>query len=106
MGRYRSGLRRWTYSASGGAQPRLNHTADLDGKIDAAPGLRIPGAAHHALTELVTRGYARVIVTANLDPLIVTAWPGAGTEKSSSAQALPRSKAPTKSRGWLVSLGT
>src|SRR5215469_10461285 len=26
---------------------RLNRTADLDGEVDAEPGLKIPGAVHH-----------------------------------------------------------
>jgi len=30
-----------------GVRPRLNRTADLDGKVDAEPGLKIPGAVHH-----------------------------------------------------------
>ena len=30
-----------------GVRPRLNRTADLDGEVDAEPGLKIPGAVHH-----------------------------------------------------------
>jgi hypothetical protein len=44
-------------------------------------GLKIPGAAHHALAELVSRGYVRVIVTTNFDRLIETALRGAGIEE-------------------------
>jgi hypothetical protein len=78
---------------------RLNRTADLDGEVDAAPGLKIPGAAYHALAELVEQDCVEVIVTTNLDPMIVTAFPRAGIERRSRAEALPRSQAPTESRG-------
>jgi hypothetical protein len=44
-------------------------------------GLKIPGAAHHALAELVRSGYVRVIVTTNFDRLIETALRSAGTEE-------------------------
>ena len=30
-----------------GVRHRLNRTADLDGEVDAEPGLKIPGAVHH-----------------------------------------------------------
>ena len=36
-------------------------------------GLKIPGAAHHALADLIARSYVRVIVTTNFDRLIETA---------------------------------
>jgi hypothetical protein len=49
------------------------------GEISA--GLKVPGAAHHALAELVGRGYVRVIVTTNFDRLIETALRGAGIEE-------------------------
>jgi len=68
-------------------------TAGLDGEVDAAPGLKIPGAEYHALAklaELVKRGCDEVLVTTNLDPLIVTAFPCAGMEGRSRAEALPR----------------
>lgn len=44
-------------------------------------GLKIPGPAHHALAELVTQGYIRVIVTTNFDRLIETALRDAGIEE-------------------------
>jgi hypothetical protein len=44
-------------------------------------GLKIPGAAHHALAELVVRGYVRVIVTTNFDRLIETALRNTGIEE-------------------------
>lgn len=44
-------------------------------------GLKIPGPAHHALAELVARGYVKVIVTTNFDRLIETALRGAGIEE-------------------------
>jgi SIR2-like domain/Restriction endonuclease len=44
-------------------------------------GLKIPGAAHHALAELVVRGYVRVIVTTNFDRLIEAALRMAGIEE-------------------------
>ena len=30
-----------------GVRHRLKRTADLDGEVDAEPGLKIPGAVHH-----------------------------------------------------------
>ena len=30
-----------------GVRHRLDRTADLDGEVDAEPGLKIPGAVHH-----------------------------------------------------------
>jgi hypothetical protein len=30
-----------------GVRYRLERTADLDGEVDAEPGLKIPGAVHH-----------------------------------------------------------
>jgi NAD-dependent SIR2 family protein deacetylase len=44
-------------------------------------GLKIPGAAHRALAELVRRGYVRVIVTMNFDRLIETALRDAGIDE-------------------------
>ena len=44
-------------------------------------GLKIPGSAHHALAELVGRGYVRVIVTTNFDRLIETALRSAGIDE-------------------------
>jgi hypothetical protein len=44
-------------------------------------GLKVPGAAHHALAELVGRGYVRVIVTTNFDRLLETALGTAGIEE-------------------------
>ena len=83
-----------------GVRPRLNRTADLDSEADAAPGLKRSWALRiMPLAEPVERGCAEVIVTTNLDPLIVTALPGAGIERRSRAEALPRSQAPTESRG-------
>src|SRR5207247_9887967 len=64
-------------------RPRLNRTADLDGELDAAPGLKIPGGAHHALAELAELACVEVMVTTNLDPLIVPAFPHAGIERRS-----------------------
>jgi SIR2-like domain len=44
-------------------------------------GLKVPGAGHHALAELVGRGYVRVIVTTNFDRLLETALRSAGIEE-------------------------
>lgn len=44
-------------------------------------GLKVPSPAHHALAELVVRGYVRVIVTPNFDRLIETALRAAGVEE-------------------------
>ena len=74
---------------------RLNRPADLDSEADAAPGL---GTAQHALAELVEQGCAEVIATTNPDSLIVIALSGAGIDRRSRVEALPRSRAPTESR--------
>ena len=68
----------------------------LDGEIDAAPGLKISGAAHQAQAELVERARVEVIVTANLDPLMVTALP-ARIERRSRTEALSRTETLTES---------
>jgi hypothetical protein len=41
-------------------------------------GLKVPGAAHYALAELVWRGYVRVIVTTNFDRPALISIPPAG----------------------------
>jgi hypothetical protein len=54
--------------------------------------LKIPGTANHALAELAERGCVEVIVTTNLGPPIVTAFPARGS-RGAHAEALPRSQA-------------
>jgi hypothetical protein len=46
-----------------GVRHRLNRTADLDGEVDAEPGLKIRALCIIALAELVERGCNEVIVT-------------------------------------------
>lgn len=45
---------------------------------ERAQGLKVPGAAHHAIASLVLRGTVRVIVTTNFDRLIERALTDAG----------------------------
>jgi hypothetical protein len=46
-----------------GVRHRLNRTADLDGEVDAEPGLKTRALCIIALAELVERGFIEVIVT-------------------------------------------
>ena len=46
-----------------GRAAQLNRTADLDGEVDAEPGLKIRALCIIALAELVERGCNEVIVT-------------------------------------------
>jgi hypothetical protein len=45
---------------------------------DAEAGLKVPGAAHHAIAELARRGLIRVILTTNFDRLLERALEEAG----------------------------
>lgn len=57
---------------------------------DRANGLKVPTPAHHAIAQLVSKGYVKVIVTTNFDRLLETAVGEAGVEPnvvSSPAQA-------------------
>ena len=45
---------------------------------DAEAGLKVPGAAHHAIAQLARRGLIRVIVTTNFDRLLERALEEAG----------------------------
>ena len=87
-----------------GVRHRLNRTADLDGEVDAEPGLKIRALCIIALAELVERGCIEVIVT-TFSPRRCDRIACAGIERRSRAVAWPCSQAPTESRG-LVSLGT
>jgi len=86
-----------------GVRHRLNRTADLDGEVDAEPGLKIRALCIIALAELVERGCNEVIVT-TFSPRRCDRIACAGIERRSRAVAWPCSQAPTESRG-LVSLG-
>ena len=81
-----------------GRAAQLNRTADLDGEVDAEPGLKIPGAVHDCLAELVERGCIEVIVT-TFSPRRCDRIACAGIERRSRAVAWPCSQAPTESRG-------
>ncbi|MDE0131080.1 MAG: SIR2 family protein [bacterium] len=57
---------------------------------DRANGLKVPTPAHHAIAQLVSKGYVKVIVTTNFDRLLETALGEAGVEPnvvSTSAHA-------------------
>lgn len=56
---------------------------------DVADGLKVPSAAHHAIAQLVKRGYIRVILTTNFDRLLEKALEDAGV----SPQVLSRAEA-------------
>ena len=45
---------------------------------DAEEGLKVPGPAHHAIAQLVKRGFVRVIITTNFDRLLERALEEAG----------------------------
>src|SRR5215469_12547054 len=87
-----------------GVRHRLKRTADLDGEVDAEPGLKIRALSIIALAELVERGCNEVIVT-TFSPRRCDRIARAGIERRSRAVAWPCSQAPTESRG-LVPLGT
>ena len=80
-----------------GVRHRLNRTADLDGEVDAEPGLKIRALCIIALAELVERGCNEVIVT-TFSPRRCDRIACAGIERRSRAVAWPCSQAPTESR--------
>ena len=80
-----------------GVPHRLNRTADLDGEVDAEPGLKIRALCIIALAELVERGCIEVIVT-TFSPRRCDRIACAGIERRSRAVAWPCSQAPTESR--------
>jgi hypothetical protein len=49
-------------------------------EVDREQGRKIPTAAHHAIAELVRRGYVRVIITTNFDRLTESALREIGVE--------------------------
>ena len=81
-----------------GVRHRLNRTADLDGEVDAEPGLKTRALCIIALAELVERGFIEVIVT-TFSPRRCDRIARAGIERRSRAVAWPCSQAPTESRG-------
>ena len=81
-----------------GVRHRLNRTADLDGEVDAEPGLKIRALCIIALAELVERGCNEVIVT-TVSPRRCDRIACAGIERRSHAVAWPCSQAPAESRG-------
>jgi hypothetical protein len=81
-----------------GVRHRLKRTADLDGEVDAEPGLKIRALSIIAPAELVERGCIEVIVT-TFSPRRCDRIARAGIERRSRAVAWPCSQAPTESRG-------